>query len=301
MEALVDKLCNRFAGVNDVRQWQYISYCLSQLTFTEKGLKKLIDNFKMFEHALSEDSVMNHFRTVIAKCKKFAKPDLKVCIEEFEEKVSKVHEEKKEQEATMRNAEAHKQRMGSLDTFLVTKEAGQGDGNIVEGEASEVIDPSVGSNAEDKDNMPECSDNIDPSLDSNAEEKECGDNIDPSVDSNAEDRENMPECSDDIDPSVDSNAEGEKCSDNIDPLVHSNAEDVENTPESSINICSERSQTASTFTESEDNSAEVQSARTLRKGSSRSNVKKITDPVLEDSADSSTPARRTSRSSRRQR
>lgn len=33
----------------------------------------------------------------------------------------------------MRNAEAHKQRMGSLDTFLVTKEAGQGDGNIVEG------------------------------------------------------------------------------------------------------------------------------------------------------------------------
>lgn len=280
MEALVDKLCNRFAGVNDVRQWQYISYCLSQLTFTEKGLKKLIDNFKMFEHALSEDSVMNHFRTVIAKCKKFAKPDLKVCIEEFEEKVSKVHEEKKEQEATMRNAEAHKQRMGSLDTFLVTKEAGQGDGNIVEGEASEVIDPSVGSNAEDKDNMPECSDSIDPSLDSNAEEKECGDNIDPSVDSNAEDRENMPECSDDIDPSVDSNAEGEECSDNIDPLVHSNAEDVENTPESSINICSERSQTASTFTESEDNSAEVQSARTLRKGSSRSNVKKITDPVL---------------------
>ncbi|XP_047084626.1 condensin-1 complex subunit CAP-D2-like [Lolium rigidum] len=67
MEALVDKLCNRFAGGNDVRQWEYISYCLSQLTYTEKGLKKLIDNFKMFEHALSEDSVMNHFRSVIAK------------------------------------------------------------------------------------------------------------------------------------------------------------------------------------------------------------------------------------------
>lgn len=56
-----------FACVSDVRQWEYISYCLSQLTFTEKGVKKLIDNFKMFEHALSEDSVMNHFRSVISK------------------------------------------------------------------------------------------------------------------------------------------------------------------------------------------------------------------------------------------
>ena len=52
---------------SDVRQWEYISYCLSQLTFTEKGLKKLIDNFKMFEHALCEDSVLNHFSSVIAK------------------------------------------------------------------------------------------------------------------------------------------------------------------------------------------------------------------------------------------
>jgi len=133
MEALVDKLCNRFAGVNDVRQWEYISYCLSQLTFTEKGLKKLIDNFKMFEHALSEDSVMNHFRSVISKCKKFAKPELKVCIEEFEEKLGKVHQEKKEQEETTKNAEAHRQRIGSLDKFLASKEVEQISGNSVEG------------------------------------------------------------------------------------------------------------------------------------------------------------------------
>lgn len=156
MEALVDKLCNRFAGVNDVRQWEYISYCLSQLTFTEKGLKKLIDNFKMFEHALSEDSVMNHFRSVTSKCKKFAKPELKACIEEFEEKLSKVHEEKKEQEATTKNAEAHRQRMGSLDEFLVTKEVREN----TEEETSEVVDPSVDSSTEDKENTPERSDNI---------------------------------------------------------------------------------------------------------------------------------------------
>ncbi|XP_062190372.1 condensin-1 complex subunit CAP-D2-like [Phragmites australis] len=224
MEALVDKLCNRFAGVNDVRQWEYISYCLSQLTFTEKGLKKLIDNFKMFEHALSEDSVMNHFRSVISKCKKFAKPELKVCIEEFEDKLRKVHLEKKEQEVTTKNAEAHKQRIGSLDEFLVIKEVRQNSGNSAEEETSEVADPSEDSNTEDKENMPECSDNI----------------------------------------------------------------------------CTDNCKTSTTFTEPEDDGAEVHSAQTVRKGLSRSRVKKITDPVLEDSADSA-PVRRVARSSRRQR
>ncbi|KAF0907364.1 hypothetical protein E2562_015859 [Oryza meyeriana var. granulata] len=216
MEALVDKLCNRFAGVNDVRQWEYISYCLSQLTFTEKGLKKLVDNFKMFEHALSEDSVMDHFRSVIAKCKKFAKPDLKVCIEEFDEKLSKVHQEKKEQEATTRNAEAHKQRIGSLEGLMVTKKTVQDNGKSAEEETSDVIDPSMDSNSEDKENMPECSDNI----------------------------------------------------------------------------CSERSHTSSTFTESEDDSTEAQSARTSRKGVSRSRINKMKEP--EESEDSA-PIRRVSR------
>ncbi|KAG8079469.1 hypothetical protein GUJ93_ZPchr0007g4608 [Zizania palustris] len=220
MEALVDKLCNRFAGVNDVRQWEYISYCLSQLTFTEKGLKKLVDNFKMFEHSLSEDSVMNHFRSVIAKCKKFAKPELKVCIEEFDEKLSKVHQEKKEQEATTRNAEVHKQRIGSLDGLMVTKKTGHGDGKSAEEETSEVIDPSMHSNSEDKENMPECSDNI----------------------------------------------------------------------------CLEKSHTSSTFTESEGDSTEVQSARTSCKGLPRSRIKKMREP--EETADSA-PVRRATRSSRR--
>lgn len=105
MEALVEKLCNRFSGVTgiifppsfkyslykqfhflfslflttahidqfcldlstDVRQWEHISYCLSQLSFTEKGMKKLIDLFKTYEHALSEDSVMDNFRNILNK------------------------------------------------------------------------------------------------------------------------------------------------------------------------------------------------------------------------------------------
>ncbi|XP_059668330.1 condensin-1 complex subunit CAP-D2 [Cornus florida] len=115
MEALVEKLCNRFSGVTDIRQWEYISYCLSQLAFTEKGMKKLIESFKMYEHVLSEDSVMDHFRSIINKGKKFAKAELKSCIEEFEEKISKFHIEKKEQELTAKNAQVHQQKVGSLE------------------------------------------------------------------------------------------------------------------------------------------------------------------------------------------
>ncbi|CAA2991811.1 condensin complex subunit 1 [Olea europaea subsp. europaea] len=121
MEALVEKLCNRFTGVTDIRQWEYISYCLSQLAFTEKSMRKLMESFKAYEHVLSEDTVMEHFKNIINKGKKFAKPELKSSIEEFEEKISKSHNERKEQELTAKNAQAHQQKIDSLGSFVAAK------------------------------------------------------------------------------------------------------------------------------------------------------------------------------------
>lgn len=143
MESLVEKLCNRFSGVIDTRQWEYISYCLSQLAFTEKGMKKLIDSFKTFEHVLSEDSVMDNFKSIIIKAKKFAKPELKLCIEEFEEKLTKFHMEKKEQEVTARNAQIHQQKIGGMEGCAVARNEGEvseGSGVIEDGE---IDDPSM--------------------------------------------------------------------------------------------------------------------------------------------------------------
>ena len=51
----------------DTKQWEYISYSLSLLTFTEKGIKKLIESFKSYEHALAEDLVTENFRSIINK------------------------------------------------------------------------------------------------------------------------------------------------------------------------------------------------------------------------------------------
>ncbi|XP_054795196.1 condensin-1 complex subunit CAP-D2-like [Prosopis cineraria] len=143
MEALVEKLCNRFSGVTDVRQLEHLSYCLSQLAFTERGMKKLIELFKMYEHALSEDSVMDHFRNIISKGKKFAKPELKSCIEEFEDKLQKFHMEIKEQEVTARNAHIHQQKIGSREGYTAAIDAeDHAESNVTTEEAGgEVIDP----------------------------------------------------------------------------------------------------------------------------------------------------------------
>lgn len=50
--------------------------------------------------------------------KKFVKPELKVCIEEFEEKLNKFHIEKKEQELATRNAQIHRQKVGTMEKFV---------------------------------------------------------------------------------------------------------------------------------------------------------------------------------------
>ncbi|CAN4118527.1 unnamed protein product [Withania somnifera] len=142
MEALVEKLCNRFCGVTDIRLFEYISYCLSQLSYTDKSMRKLIELFRTYEHALSEDSVMDNFRTIINKGKKFAKPELKSCIEEFEEKLNKFHIERKEQELTAKNAQSHQQKVESLETIKVTKNEEEIDESEIT-EDSEVTDPSM--------------------------------------------------------------------------------------------------------------------------------------------------------------
>ncbi|KAH0781454.1 hypothetical protein KY290_001052 [Solanum tuberosum] len=54
------------------------------------------------------------------KGKKFAKPELESCIEEFEEKLNKFYIERKEQELTAKNAQSHQQKVESSESITVT-------------------------------------------------------------------------------------------------------------------------------------------------------------------------------------
>jgi len=83
-ESLVEKLCHRFRATRTDRQWRDLSFCLSLLPYTEKTLKKLMENVRCYHDKLSDDDVYTCFTTIISKSKKFSKPEFKSLVEEFE-------------------------------------------------------------------------------------------------------------------------------------------------------------------------------------------------------------------------
>lgn len=71
---------------------------------------------------------------ILFQSKKFAKPELKLCIEEFEEKLNKTHMERKEQEVTAKNAKVHQERIVNIETsFVAAKNEDAPESEIDEG------------------------------------------------------------------------------------------------------------------------------------------------------------------------
>lgn len=78
VESLIEKLCFRFRITNQERQWRDIAFCLSLLTYTEKTIKKLMENIRFFKDKVQVDEVYNSFKQIIQNTLKLAKIDLKV-------------------------------------------------------------------------------------------------------------------------------------------------------------------------------------------------------------------------------
>ena len=60
------------------RQWRDIAFCLSRMNYSEKGIRKIQDNFPCFADKLGEEDVYNSFVAVLHGAKSFAKPEIKV-------------------------------------------------------------------------------------------------------------------------------------------------------------------------------------------------------------------------------
>ncbi|XP_019483213.1 PREDICTED: condensin complex subunit 1 isoform X1 [Hipposideros armiger] len=90
-ESLVEKLCQRFRTARTERQYRDLAYCMSQLPFTERGLRKMLDNFDCFGDKLSDESIFNTFLSVVSKLRRGAKPEGKAIIDEFEQKLRACH------------------------------------------------------------------------------------------------------------------------------------------------------------------------------------------------------------------
>lgn len=86
-EMLVEKLCLRFPKSTSISEKGDLAYCISQLKINEKSIKCLSDNFKLFKDALFDEDVKKSFFSVLAKAKKFAKPEMKDCLADLESKL----------------------------------------------------------------------------------------------------------------------------------------------------------------------------------------------------------------------
>jgi len=78
-DGLVDKFCQRFRSTDNQRQWRDVAFCLSQLTYSEKSVKKLCEegNLKTFADKLHDDDIYNSFLAIVAKAKKLPKSESK--------------------------------------------------------------------------------------------------------------------------------------------------------------------------------------------------------------------------------
>ncbi|XP_059791155.1 condensin complex subunit 1 isoform X2 [Balaenoptera ricei] len=90
-ESLVEKLCQRFRTAQTERQYRDLAYCVSQLPLTERGLRKVLENFDCFGDKLSDESIFSAFLSVVGKLRRGAKPEGKAVIDEFEQKLRACH------------------------------------------------------------------------------------------------------------------------------------------------------------------------------------------------------------------
>lgn len=78
MEALVEKLCQRFKLSTEERQWRDLAFCLSLFNYNERTLRKLIENLDCYKDKLHCNGVMQCFNTIMTNASKMAKNEVKV-------------------------------------------------------------------------------------------------------------------------------------------------------------------------------------------------------------------------------
>ncbi len=69
-DLLLERLLVRLAGAELLHTKQSLAYCISELTVSEKGLKKLLEQMKNIRLALQDSVVFDFFRVLLSKAKK---------------------------------------------------------------------------------------------------------------------------------------------------------------------------------------------------------------------------------------
>ncbi|XP_039753451.1 condensin complex subunit 1 [Pararge aegeria] len=88
MEALVEKLCQRFKLSTEERQWRDLAYCLSLFSYNERSFRKLIENLDCYKDKLHCKGVMESFTTIMNNTSKTARVnEMKTLVTELGDKI----------------------------------------------------------------------------------------------------------------------------------------------------------------------------------------------------------------------
>ncbi|KAI4480327.1 hypothetical protein M0804_010325 [Polistes exclamans] len=90
IDTIIDKICARFKLAITERQWRDLSYCLSVLQFSVKGLQSLIESLPLLKDKIHHKPVLKTLQGIIDQTKK--KSDTKAASVELEDKIKELLE-----------------------------------------------------------------------------------------------------------------------------------------------------------------------------------------------------------------
>jgi len=117
-ENMLDKLCQRFTTTDKLEEWRRLAYCVSLCNMSEKGLKRVSENFKCFSSCIVDDIVFGHFDAVLAKARKFAKPEAKAIVDDLDAKLQAALSD--ERAEALSGLAADKENSNALNTSLTS-------------------------------------------------------------------------------------------------------------------------------------------------------------------------------------
>ena len=114
-DGLVDKLLARMPDAiagGHVKQQRDITLCLASLALSDRGVKRLMDGWKLYEPALGDAQVAANLEAAVRGAKRAAKAtgDAKAQLEEFEAKLRQAAEERADAASAAHRAETHEGR-----------------------------------------------------------------------------------------------------------------------------------------------------------------------------------------------
>lgn len=88
MESLIDKLCQRFRASSHERQWSDLAYCLGLMQYSDRSLRRLLENLPCYAEKLTVPSIYEVFCDILHQAGKTQKPERLQIVEELTSKIN---------------------------------------------------------------------------------------------------------------------------------------------------------------------------------------------------------------------